>query len=318
MKRSFIAAGMIACTACTACAQIDSVSTVEVVPRPELDPRWLGDARTIVGRDLELKWSQSLSTVQLQIEETRRCRQVLHQPVDRVESVDRTVKHGALYWEYGTGAALLGLGVAALIRPQAFSPQAVDTGGSTRRDTATGLRLGGIFTALGAGVIGIGAYDTVRGRDSVSVTRAYQLTSGEQTPCPTPQAPLAGAEVRVEVGSWSTTSTTDADGHVLLGLPAESKMGIALPEPEPEPERTLEEAPGRPLEPGLEDPEPEPEPEPEPPQASRITATVTVDGRVATFEIVAPLSSEQARDRAGSSAFAPASKGPPPPAAAAP
>jgi hypothetical protein len=295
------------------CAQIESHSTIDVVPRPELEPRWLGEARTIVGRDLSAQWSQSLSTVELQLQEQRRCRAVLHEPVDRVESVDRTVKHGALYWEYGAGAALLAVGLAALIKPEAFSPQAVSSDGNQQRDTATGYRIGGIFTGLGAALVGVGAYDTVRSRDTVTTTRAYRLTTGDTTPCIDPQGPRSGVEVTLEVGTWTSTVETDAQGRVRFGLPTEAEMGITLPEPPPPPAPA--EASEQPTE-GEETVAPQPVAPPPPPAEVEATATVRVDGRTASFTILAPLSSDAARQREGALELVP--QGVPRPQAAKP
>lgn len=290
--------------ATTGCAQIESRSTVQVVPRPEMEPRWLGEARTVVGRDLSISWGQSMSTVEVQLHEHRRCRAVLHEPVDRVESVDRSVKHGALYWEYGAGAALLAVGLAALIKPEAFSPRAVNSDGTQGRDAATGYRIGGVFTALGAGLVGIGAYDTVRSRDTTTTTRAYRLTTGDSTPCIDPEGTRAGVKVELAVGPWTSTATTDADGVARFGLPSEAEMGIALPEPEPEPE-PAPEAPASEPTPAVDgDVEPTHDAPnvatpPAPPPTTEAVATVRIDDSTATFTLVAPLASPEARDRSG-------------------
>ncbi|MBV1862100.1 MAG: hypothetical protein KUG77_27010 [Nannocystaceae bacterium] len=300
MNRSLLAAALLASSAC---AQIDARSTIAVAPRPELDPKWLGEAKTVVSRDLSLAWSQSLSTVEIRLDETRSCRAVLHQPVDRVESVDRTVKHGALYWEYGAGAAILATGLAALIKPEAFSPQAVTASGTPGRDTTAGYRLGGIFTALGAGLIGVGAYDTARSRDTVTTTRAYQLTTGNATPCISPNGPRTGVEVELAIGSWTSTATTDLDGVARFGLPGEAELGITLPEPPPR----LPEAPVQPEAPDAETTD-EPEvlattkeaaPEPPPPLDVETTATVRVGDLETSFTLLAPFSGPTARERSG-------------------
>lgn len=301
MKRGLVAAALIASTGC---AQIESRSTVEVMPRPELEPKWLGEAKTVVSRELSMTWSQSLSTVEIQLEEARVCRAVLHQRVDRVESVDRSVEGGALYWEYGAGAAILAVGLAALIKPEAFSPRAVNANGTRSRDTTTGYRLGGIFTALGAGLIGVGAYDTVRSRDTTTTTRAYQVTTGDTAPCVSPGGPRTGVEVELEIGSWTSSATTDIHGLARFGLPGENELGITLPEPPPtEPETPLEpETSDGPASQGTAEPEAtEEEPPPEPPVSLDVeaSATVRVGDREATFTVLAPLSSPAARERSG-------------------
>ncbi len=315
MKPSLIAAALVVCSGC---AQIDSRSTIVVTPRPELEPKWLGEAKTVVGRALSMSWSQSLSTVELQIEEARTCRAVLHAPVDRVESIDRTVKHGALYVEYGVGATILAVGLAALIKPEAFAPQAVTANGTPGRDTTTGYRLGGIFTALGAGLIGIGAYDTARSRDTVTTTRAYRMTTGDMTPCISPNGPRAGLKVELVIGPWTAKGTTDIDGKVHFGLPGESELGIVLPpprEPAPEPDVT-EDAASEPGDPPPSDDAPVAlggETTPTAPLEIETTATVRVEGRAGSFVVIAPLSSPAARGRSGTAELRPS--GPPRPTA---
>lgn len=297
MKRWLCAALVMA----TGCAQLETRSTVEIVPRPELDPKWLGEAKTVVGRDLTVEWSQSLSTLEFQVQEARRCRAVLHEPVDRVESIDHTVKHGGLYWEYGVGAALLAVGLAALIKPEAFSNRAVDSNGNTSRDTTTGYRLGGIFTALGAGVVGIGVYDTVRSRDSVSTTRAYRLTSGEPTPCISPSGPRTATEVEIVIGPWTSSAKTDAQGRVQFGLPGEDELGITLPEPPPPtpvaPPPSGDAAPEGDAAPSESAaPEPAPPPPPLEPPTIEVKASIHVGGQLAEFTIQAPLSTAENRN----------------------
>lgn len=315
MNRSLLALALVATSGC---AQIDARSTITVTPRPELEPKWLGEAKTVVRRDLSVAWSQSLSTIEIRVEEARTCRAVLHAPVDRVESVDRTVKHGALYWEYGAGAAILAVGLAALIKPEAFSPQAVTSNGTPSRDTTTGYRLGGIFTALGVGLIGVGAYDTARSRDTVTTTRAYQVTTGDEAPCISPSGPRTGVEVELAIGPWTSTATTDVHGVARFGLPGETELGIVLPkppppqvEPNPDPAKPGPEAPGgseasegsekgSPGESSDEAPAaPEPTPDPPAPVDVEATATVRIGEREARFTVLAPLASPAARERSG-------------------
>lgn len=301
MKRWLSAALVLA----TGCAQLETRTTIEVVPRPELDPKWLGEAKTVVGRDLTVAWSQTLSTLEFEVNEARRCRAVLHEPVDRVESIDHTVKHGGLYWEYGVGAALLAVGLAALIKPEAFSNRAVDANGNTSRDTTTGYRLGGIFTALGAGVVGIGVYDTVRSRDSVTTTRAYRLTSGEPTPCISPSGPRTETEVEIVIGPWTSSARTDAQGRVQFGLPSEAELGITVPEPPPPepiapPAVPADEATSSTEAPPKPEPAQEPEQPPTPaapvePPTVEVKASIHVGGQLAEFTVLAPLAAAENR-----------------------
>ncbi len=209
------------------CAQIESHSTVTTDPIPNAPAVVLGHGTPqLVAEGADVHWSQDLNTLQVTITQTHRCREVRHRPVERVETVDRTVKHGALYWEYSVAAAVLGLGIAALARPQAFSPQAVNESGEPVRDTATGTRVGAVFTALGVGALGIAVFDTVRSRDTVHRTQAYAVTLGDTQPCPVATSPLANAEVELAVGEWTTRGTTDAAGTARFALPPESSLEL--------------------------------------------------------------------------------------------
>ena len=84
------------------------------------------------------------------------------------------------------------MGLAALIKPEAFSNQAVNADGARSRDTTTGYRLGGVFTAL-LGVVqvsglGLGIAGAVR-------LRKYRQNIGI-TMAPTPGGMSTGVRLR--------------------------------------------------------------------------------------------------------------------------
>ena len=304
MKRPLLA---VLAIASSACAQIDTRSTVAVEPITNAQPLRIGEARKLVGRSLAGQWSQANGTVEVSLTELRRCRSVEHQPVERVETLDRAVKNGGLYWEYGTGAAILALGIAALAKPEAFSPSAVDTEGNTVRDTTTGLRIGGVFTRLGAAIVGVGVYDTVRSRDEVVHTPAYRVALGDEVPCLAPEAPKAAQAVTIEIGPWSAQAKTNATGVARFGLPNEAALGIEFPSA---PEPTPAEAPS----PQEGDPATAAEPAPPtPPKPVEVDVVVTVGDARGRFPIVAPLADETAVRRSGLLALEAPTTSPPSP-----
>jgi hypothetical protein len=224
-----------------ACAQIRSTSTVEILPRPGARPLTIGaPAGHITARGAEIEWEQHASTLEVRVVETRLCRELTHHPVVRVEHVDRK-PGGALYWEYGVGAAALAFGLAALIRPEFLSPEGLTPEGEVFRDTRTGYRVGGVFTALGTAFLIAGIYDSVRARDATYYADAYRLELGERIECAAPRVPLREATVELIVEEWRDTARTDERGRVTFALPAELDLEIAAePEPEPPPPPSTE------------------------------------------------------------------------------
>lgn len=323
-------------TGTTACAQIESRSTVTIEPMPQAPAVTLGQAASkVVRRGTDVAWTQSTSSIELRLTQTRQCRAVLHHPVQRVEHVDRTVKHGALYFEYGAAAGLLALGIAALAKPEAFSPQAIDENGESIRDRSVGYRIGGVFTGLGLAMAGVGIYDTVRSRDATYRSQAYAVKLGDTAPCLDPKGPLAAAAVTLTVGSWSATAKSDEDGTVRFELPDEAKMDITLPElPQEATEQTSEtdvdpssessasedgtsvppaSESGTPEPPAPEDGAPEPPRAPPPPPTLAVPALVQAAGEEATFELIVPLADPTARERTGTFTLGPPAQRPPKP-----
>lgn len=221
------------------CAQIDTRSTVRVIPKPDAQPVLIATGRgPVTARGAEVTWQQRGSTLAVQIHETRRCRQLWHDPVIRIEEIERKAG-GALYWEYGIAAATLGLGLAALIRPEPFSPELVNGTGERIVDRRGGYRIGGIFTGLGAIALGAGIYDTVRARDSVQYVDAYRVRLGDATRCAQPRALLVEAPVELIIDEWSSEARTDETGLAMFELP---EQGEDLDEDESAPSPTLRKA----------------------------------------------------------------------------
>lgn len=278
-RRSGIA-GLVCVGLAVGCAPIDSGSTVRVIPKPDTQPVVLATGHgPITARGAELAWQQRGSTLAVQIHETRRCRQVWHDPVIRIEEIERKAG-GALYWEYGIAAATLGLGLAALIRPEPFSPELVNGAGERIVDRRGGYRIGGIFTGLGAIALGAGIYDTVRARDSVHYVDAYRVRLGDSTPCPRPKELLVDAPVELIIDEWSAEARTDETGLAIFELP---EQGEDLDDEEPVSSPTLRKA------------------------------VIALDSeRVLTIDYMTPFEAAQARDHRGQTAMEPSSIPTPP------
>lgn len=217
-----------------ACAQIESSSVVEIMPRPDARPLVLGPpGGEITARGLAVTWAQDTDRLALHIDESRACASVRHVPVVRVERIHRKTAGGAMWWEYGLGAAALAGGLVGLIRPEAFSQATIEDDGVVVKDTATGYRIGGIFTGLGALLLTAAVVDTVRTRDEVLYTDAYRRERGGAVACREPVVPLAAHTVELLVGEWTSAEDTADDGRVRFllpevdQLPAEAREAIA-------------------------------------------------------------------------------------------
>ena len=235
---------MVALATVCGCAQIRSTSTVEILPKPQAKPLQIGAASgQITARGAEVKWEQHASTLEVHVVETRLCRELRHHPVTRVEHVERRA-NAAIYFEYGIGAAALAFGIAALARPDVFSPDAINENGDVVKDLRTGYRVGGLFTALGAVFLGAGIYDTIRARDATYYADAYTLELGDRIDCASPRVPLRDAMVEVIVDEWRDSARTDAKGKVTFALPAELDVELP-PESGPAPAPTPPSSEGR-------------------------------------------------------------------------
>lgn len=202
------------------CAQIVTRSTVEVTERPDAAVLAFGGGGEITARGVDAQWTQDGDRLTLQLAESRACTSVRHVPVMRVERIDRRTAGGAMWFEYGLGAAGLAGGLVGLIRPQAFSQASTVTpDGQVIEDTGTGYRIGGILTGLGVLLLTAAVVDTVRTRDEVRYTDAYRRETGGAVECRDPLAPLQGHTVELLVGEWSTVEPTGDAGAVRFLLP---------------------------------------------------------------------------------------------------
>lgn len=265
--------------ATSGCAQIQSTSRVEVIPRTVAAPPRIGSGHGhVTARGADIGWSQRGATLEVTLVETRRCRELHHEPVTRVEHVDRKPPQ-ALYWEYGIAAAFLAVGLTGLIAPELFSPTITNADGEQVDDTRTGYRIGGVFTGIGAVALTAGVVDTVRSRDVTYSADAYRVTLGEQVECAAPRSALAKTEVEVIIGQWSTRGTTNGDGMVSFTLPSELDQA-------PPPPSKVDRLPGSVT--------------PPPPPANRNQGVIRVDdARRTSFDFFVPYASAEAAAHQG-------------------
>lgn len=222
--RSAIAAVMIGALA-SACAPIETRSSVRIEPRPNARPLLVGPPTgQVSARGAAVAWDQQGQTLLLSLSERRTCNLVRHVPMTRVETIERRATGGALYFEYGFGAAALSLGLAGLIKPEAFARPSIDSEGRSVPNKRPGYQIGGIFTGIAAVVITTAIIDTVRSRDEERYLEVYRREPGATVKCRDPLAPLADRTVELVVGDWTARGRTDAEGNVELMLPARDEL----------------------------------------------------------------------------------------------
>jgi hypothetical protein len=199
------------------CAKITATSEVRIVPKEEA-PRLVGAGLRVVERDYDARWMQMDDELWIEFHERRRCRELWHVPVLRVEKIRRTAGP-TLAWEYAVTAAMLGFASFAFASPGTFSSSYVDTEGTVITPTGPGYRTGGLF--LGIGTIGLIAsvHDTIQARDSEIFADAFQTRDGADVPCAVPTRALAQHEVRLIAGAHESLARTDDQGRARLDLP---------------------------------------------------------------------------------------------------
>lgn len=213
------------------CAQIITRSSVEVTPRTETSPLAIPPGGEISGRGLEATWTQDGDRLSVHLEESRTCDSVRYVPVVRIERVDRRTAGGAMWLEYGLGAAALSGGLVGLIRPELFSQAStVNADGMVIKDKGTGYRIGGVLTGIGSVLLVAAVVDTVRTRNEVRYTDAYRRDPGGRIECRDPLVPLQAQTVELLVDEWSTVEPTNQDGGVRFLLPAVEELPEAARE----------------------------------------------------------------------------------------
>lgn len=201
------------------CAQISAEVELHTVVRPDAQPI-LREERP-VRWELAARWTQRGRDLELELYELRGCKTIEHMPARQVERIVRR-PDAMIYWEYGLAAAALGVSALAFARPELFAGE--PTWDAAREqyvlDPKRGYRLGGVFTAIGAGFLAAGIVDTVRARDQVRSTDVVTVREGAIRPCDPPTAPVSGRDVALAVEGHTLAAVTDGDGRARFVLPA--------------------------------------------------------------------------------------------------
>lgn len=229
------------CVGLAGCAQISVSSELRTVPVAGARP--LSVERKVVERQLEVRWLQRGDSLTIELIEHRRC-----QVVERVAAVreehQRRRADGAIYWEYGVAAVLLGLAAFSFARPDLFAvPEATDEG--VRRSPKTGYALGGVFTGLGMGALGVSIYDSVRARDRVLRSDTVMLRPGPAADCDSPSLPASQRKLELQLGDSRSHAVTDLEGRARFVLPAPTLWPAAVEEAAPELDGVPTRAPAR-------------------------------------------------------------------------
>ncbi len=216
------------------CAQISASTELRTVPVPGAPP--LAIESRVIERQLEARWQQRGDTLAIELLEHRRCQKVEHIAAIREE---RSVRRpdAAIYWEYAAAVVLLGIAGLTFARPDLFAVPEADVGGKTRRDPATGRKLGGVFLGLGTAALGAGIYDSVRARDRVYRGNTVALRSGPTVDCDEPTVPAAQRQLELQLGQFHSQVATDLEGRARFLLPGpelwppeEEDVQVPIPE----------------------------------------------------------------------------------------
>ncbi|MBL8969427.1 MAG: hypothetical protein JNK56_02545 [Myxococcales bacterium] len=241
MATRWICLAVAGCVGLAGCAQISVSSELRTVPVAGARP--LSVERRVVERQLEVRWLQRGDSLTIELIEHRRC-----QAVERVAAVreeqQRRRADGAIYWEYGAAAVLLGLAAFSFARPDLFAvPEATDAG--EKRSPSTGYALGGVFAGLGAGALGVSIYDSVRARDRVLRADTVMLRPGPAVECDAPSLPASQRRLELLLGDSRSHGVTDLEGRARFLLPAPALWPEVAEEPAPELDGVPTRAPTR-------------------------------------------------------------------------
>jgi len=229
------------CLGLTGCAQISVSSELRTVPVAGAQP--LSVERKVVERQLEVRWLQRGDSLTIELIEHRRCRVVERVAAIREEHQVRRAD-GAIYWEYGVAAVLLGLAAFSFARPDLFAvPEPPPRG--VNGPPKTGSARGGVFTGLGMGALGVSIYDSVRARDRVLRSGAVMLRPGPAADCDVASLPASQRKLELQLGSSRSQAVTDLDGRARFVLPASAMWPVAVEEAAPELDGVPTRAPAR-------------------------------------------------------------------------
>ncbi len=216
MAARWLSLAVAACVGLAGCAQIAVSSELRTMPVPGARP--LTVEQRVVERQLEARWLQRGDSLLIELIEHRRC-----QMVERIAAVreehQRRRADGAIYWEYGAAAVLLGLAAFSFARPDLFAVRETTEAGVTQ-SPRTGYALGGVFAGLGIGALGVSIYDSVRARDRVLRADTVMLRPGPAVECDAPSVPASQRRLELQLGSSRSGGVTDLEGRARFVLPA--------------------------------------------------------------------------------------------------
>ncbi|WAS94016.1 hypothetical protein [Nannocystis punicea] len=229
VRPSSTALGLVAALA-AACSQITSETVIRTTVRPDARP--LVNEVKVVAVAVEARWAQRGGNLEVELRELRSCQTVAHLAARQEERIVRK-PDAMIYFEYGLAAVALGVSALAFARPELFAAEASYDEDRMQyvRDLKTGRRVGGVFTAVGLGLLTAGIVDSVRARDRVHVSDTVALREGPVQPCSPPDGPASGRAVELVIGERVLASTADAEGRVRFSLPAEPEMSSETDSP---------------------------------------------------------------------------------------
>ena len=203
-----------------ACAPIDVNSEVSLHPR-EAPIQQFG-IEELRGRDHVVEFVQLGPRLLVEVREHRRCSAARHVPVLRVETIERS-NRGFVAWDFGLGAFFAAFGGLAFARPQLFGERLIDGQGRVVYDNSAAYVVGGVFTAVAAGLIAAGIVDAIRSRDETRYAEAFEVEHGPEGACSGEDSrgrAVAERAVRLELpGEVELEAQTDGEGRARFALP---------------------------------------------------------------------------------------------------
>jgi len=181
----------------------------------------------ITSRRYGASWVQYGAVVEIRLSQWQTCQVVERIPVIREVRTIRTADAG-LIWEYGISGLGAGFAAAAFTSPRSFSSAALDEYGQLHRDPGPGYRVGTLFAVIGAIALVAAVHDTFQTRDSIEATETFVLKSGAEVACVPEQLGAGGHAVELAFGRYRQALMTDAEGRVVVTLPAEAVLLEAM------------------------------------------------------------------------------------------
>jgi len=194
-------------------------STVSVRPRVAA-PQRFGDEQ-LERRDFVADYLQLGPRLLVELREHPSCVSVRHEPVLRVEQIERT-SNNFVVWDFVLGGVSGGFAALAFARPKTFSPPLIDSQGRTTHNITGAYVVGGVFSGIAVGLLAAGVVNALRSTNTTRYADAFKLARGPERACADADAgaPVGSRSLRLVIGDrLELEGHSDADGRARFELP---------------------------------------------------------------------------------------------------